>query len=402
MSSDRSSALKDMLSAISRLSAEERLLMTDIVTRALYKAEGQSDSGRTVLDLPENPGPGPKPPNHKPAWVSTRKKEVRKWALRALEVENTSPCREWGVPAAADVTLVNESNEVDNIEFIFEHGSPPPQLPNSTLPAKHYVPFRIDWDNHSPMLTKWTLKASIAFAEWLIPKIHNNEFTCWLPRNDDPIAQHWEWVDLLSSDFQVFVASKKSDRKMGVDAKAMKNREARRRGRRERLWKNREQDMIRIGLPGSVVNSFHAIGKDAMSDDDSDEENSPTQRGSNAIIPLPSRHPEITSLVRSVDEYTELSNVQRSRLFRKRALEPYLMSSETPRCIPPGLPQNTYCPEWLDRAGRFEAIKIKKKYGGRSLPLGDINAATTLVNDLIARRKSTAATDALPAGNAAK
>ncbi|KAG8755308.1 hypothetical protein FRC14_004150 [Serendipita sp. 396] len=192
MSSDRSSALKDMLSAISRLSAEERLLMTDIVTRALYKAEGQSDSGRTVLDLPENPGPGPKPPNHKPAWVSTRKKEVRKWALRALEVENTSPCREWGVPAAADVTLVNESNEVDNIEFIFEHGSPPPQLPNSTLPAKHYVPFRIDWDNHSPMLTKWTLKASIAFAEWLIPKIHNNEFTCWLPRNDDPIAQHWE------------------------------------------------------------------------------------------------------------------------------------------------------------------------------------------------------------------
>jgi len=99
-------------------------------------------------------------------------------------------------------------------------------------PTKRKIPFMIDWDNNKPSLTKFTIKASFAFAESFVARVNNGSIKCHLEATGDPLTQYQHSVDTVADAFQTFVLSKKKDRRSSDVELTEANRATRRRSRR--------------------------------------------------------------------------------------------------------------------------------------------------------------------------
>jgi hypothetical protein len=128
------------------------------------------------------------------------------------------------------------------------------------------------------------------------------------------------------------------------------------------------------------MRSFQALGKEVMSDDESDFEARGARAEEYTVYNHISRNKVLTDLMATLDDYASTIGQKRGPVpnhRRRRIAAPI----DNGRTLKKGLPEGTYAADWLTGRGLEKAPAIRKGYAGNKLNIKAIVDFTALVND---------------------
>jgi hypothetical protein len=133
-----------------------------------------------------------------------------------------------------------------------------------------------------------------------------------------------------------------------------------------------------VGATSAAITSFSSLGKDAMSDDESDPD-IPKNRPNRPfkVQNVPNRNPTISQFVRTLDQIGAIAGpitlpAGRNRVFGAIGVSDYRLKT--------GLPEGAYDPVWLASLPAHRRATIENDYKGRTIDLPALEALTNVLD----------------------